>query len=301
MTKVWHGTCFFANMNLTSKQSLIAIVVLAVVCVFLGAQLFVGNQNFNELTGDYDRLEMDKEQVVFDLEKMRFSYDTLQTENSMMIAEISAQRDRIDGLLTKVKNGYWELGRAKKEAETLRTIMKGYIATIDSVNQLNQALSEENLAMRDRVEEVQGLNDKLEERQGNMEEIIAAGRVLQSSEISAVGVRILSSGRQRETSRADRTEMIKVCFTLLENKIAKPGDKLLHLKITQPDGSVLSSGEDENDEFSASRTIDYSNDRLEACIFYTSEGESMGLEAGAYLIEILEEEVVIGSISLGLR
>ena len=248
MTKVWHGTCFFANMNLTSKQSLIAIVVLAVVCVFLGAQLFVGNQNFNELTGDYDRLEMDKEQVVFDLEKMRFSYDTLQTENSMMIAEISAQRDRIDGLLTKVKNGYWELGRAKKEAETLRTIMKGYIATIDSVNQLNQALSEENLAMRDRVEEVQDLNDKLEERQGNMEEIIAAGRVLQSSEISAVGVRILSSGRQRETSRADRTEMIKVCFTLLENKIAKPGDKLLHLKITQPDGSVLSSGEDENDE-----------------------------------------------------
>jgi hypothetical protein len=64
---------------------------------------------------------------------------------------------------------------------------------------------------------------------------------------------------------------------------------------------VLSSGEDENDEFSASRTIDYSNDRLEACIFYTSEGESMGLEAGAYLIEILEEEVVIGSVSLGLR
>ncbi|PCJ81964.1 MAG: hypothetical protein COA49_03090 [Bacteroidetes bacterium] len=286
-------------MNLTSKQSIIAIVVLAVVCIFLGAKLFIGNQNFDELTGEFGRLEMDKEQVVFDLEKMRFSYDTLQTENSMMVAEISAQRDRIDGLLTKVKNGNWELGRAKKEAETLRTIMKGYIATIDSVNQLNNALTEENIAMRNRVEEVQNLNEKLEERQGNMEDIIAAGRVLQCTEISAVGVRILSSGRQRETSRADRTEMIKVCFKLLENKIAKPGDKLLHLKITQPNGGVLSSSED--DGFSASRSIDYANERLEACIFYTSEDESLGLVAGAYMIEILEGDVVIGSINLDLR
>ena len=112
-------------MNLTSKQSLIAIVVLAVICIFLGAQLFIGNKNYDDLTNEYGQLEIDKEQVVFDLEKMRFSYDTLQTENSMIIAEIAAQRDRVDGLLTKVKNGSWALGRAKKEAETLRTIMKG--------------------------------------------------------------------------------------------------------------------------------------------------------------------------------
>ena len=83
-------------MNLTSKQSLIAIVVLAVICIFLGAQLYIGNKNYDDLTNEYGQLEIDKEQVVFDLEKMRFSYDTLQTENSMMIAEIAAQRDRVD-------------------------------------------------------------------------------------------------------------------------------------------------------------------------------------------------------------
>mgnify|MGYP000061651036 CR=1 FL=1 len=98
-------------MNLTSKQSLIAIVVLAVICIFLGAQLFLGNKNYDKLTNEYGQLEIDKEQVVLDLEKMRFSYDTLQTENSMIIAEIAAQRDRVDGLLIKVKNGNWALGR----------------------------------------------------------------------------------------------------------------------------------------------------------------------------------------------
>jgi FtsZ-binding cell division protein ZapB len=286
-------------MNLTSKQSLIAIVVLAVVCIFLGAQLFMEGKNYDELTNEYGQLEMDQKQLVFDLEKMRFSYDTLQTENSMMIAEIAAQRDRVDGLLTKVKNGNWELGRAKKEAETLKTIMKGYIATIDSVNQLNNALTLENSAMRDRVEEVQDRNSLLEERQENMAEIIEAGRVLQCTDIEAIGVRITSSGKQRKTFRADKVDMFKVSLTLLKNRISEPGSKLLHLRITGPNEEVLTSGEE--DGYSASRTIDYANDRLEVFIFYTNNGEEINLESGAYLIEILEEEVVIGSSTIDLR
>ena len=286
-------------MNLTSKQSLIAIVVLAVICIFLGAQLFLGNKNYDELTNEYGQLEIDKEQVVFDLEKMRFSYDTLQTENSMIIAEIAAQRDRVDGLLTKVKNGNWALGRAKKEAETLRAIMKGYIATIDSVNQLNNALTVENMAMKDMVEEVQGRNSLLEERQENMADIIEAGRVLQCAEIEVIGVRITASGRQRETARADKIDMIKVSFTLLANRISEPGSKLLHLRITGPNEQVLLSGDDYG--YSVSRTIDYANEELGVVFFYTDEGEGSGLEPGTYLVEILEEDVVIGSSTIDMR
>jgi hypothetical protein len=286
-------------MNLSSKQSFIAIVVLAVICLFLGIQLFVGGEKFKDLSGDYGRLEMDKEQVVFDLEKMRFSYDTLNVENSMMLAEISAQRDKIDGLITSVKNGNWELGKAKKEAATLRVIMKGYIVTIDSINQLNQVLTEENTAMRDRVKEVQGRNEKLEERQENMEEIIEVGRILQCTEINVVGIRVLSSGRQRETTRADRVEMIKVCFTLLENKISEPGNKVLNLRITDLEGTVLLSNDD--GPYSATRNIDYSNDRLDACVFYSVNIETSALISGEYTVEILEQETPIGSSILILR
>lgn len=286
-------------MNLSSKQSLIAIVVLAVICLFLGIQLFVGSEKFKDLSGDYSRLEMDKEQVVFDLEKLRFSYDTLNIENSMMLAEISAQRDKIDGLITSVKNGNWELGKAKKEAATLRVIMKGYIVTIDSINQLNQALTEENTAMRDRVKEVQVINEKLEERQENMEEIIEVGRVLQCTEINVVGIRVTQTGRQRETARADRVEMIKVCFTLLENKIAEPGNKVLNLRVTDLEGNVLLPNNDGG--YSATRNIDYSNDRLDACVFYSVDIETNALISGEYTIEILEQEVVIGSSILNLR
>ena len=286
-------------MNLNPKQSLIAIVVLAVICLFLGVQLFLGGKKLDELSGDYSRLEMDKEQVVFDLEKIRFSYDTLEIENSMMLAEISAQRDKINGLITSVKNGNWELGKAKKEAATLRVIMKGYIVTIDSINQLNQALTEENTAMRNRVKEVQVRNEKLEERQENMEEIIEVGRILQCTEINVEGIRILSSGRQRETTRADRVEMIKVCFTLLENKISEPGNKVLNLRITDLEGNVLLSNNESG--YSATRNVDYSNDRLDACVFYSVDTETNALISGEYVIEIFEKDALIGSSIMQLR
>ena len=196
-------------------------------------------------------------------------------------------------ILKKIK-----IFKAKKESETLRTIMKGYIATIDSVNQLNIALTEENFAMKERVEEVQDRNEKLERRQENMEEIIAAGQILQCADISAIGVRLLSSGRQRETSRADRADMLKVCFTLLENAIADPGDKNLYLNVLAPDSTLLPF--EPGADYSAKRTIDYSNDRLDACVFYTTD-ETSKLASGMYHIEILEESEVIGSTDIELR
>ena len=286
-------------MNLTQKQSLLLIGALALICVFLGANLYIKTNDLKELSVDYDHLELSKEQVVFDLEKMRFSYDTLQTENELLLAEIAAQQDKIDGLITKVKNGNWALAKAKKESETLRTIMKGYLVTIDSLNQLNMALTEENIAMKERVEEVQGRNDQLVQRQENMEEIIAAGRQLQTTEVTAMGVRVTSSGRQRVVTRSSKTDMIKICFTLLENAIAEAGNKNINLKVFGPEGGLLYS-EDGDDVYSVKREVDYAKDRLTTCMFFTVSEEAR-LVPGMYELEIYEEDVVIGNTQLELR
>ena len=69
------------------------------------------------------------------------------------------------------------------------------------------------------------------------------------------------------------TSMVKVCFTLLENRIAEPGTKTLHLQVMNEAGEVLAGEQSERTTangtpISATRQIDYSNERVEACIFY---------------------------------
>ena len=75
-------------------------------------------------------------------------------------------------------------------------------------------------------------------------------------------------------------------------------DKKLYLNILAPDSTVLFAEEGVN--FSAQRTIDYANDRLDACVFYTSS-ETDVLGPGVYRVEILEESVVIGTAEIDLR
>ena len=288
--------------EMSQKTWWAVVAVLALILAYLGYQLSAKNNTIGLLNSDNAGLTLEKDQLILDLEKMRFSYDTLETENSMMVAELAAQQDRIDGLLTKVKNGYWEVAKLKKEAETLRSIMKGYIGTIDSLNQLNVALLDENLAMKEQMEAVSKENADLVERQENMEDMLEAGQTLQTSALQPSGVRMLSSGRQRDTDRADRSDMLRVCFTILENRIAPVGDKTLHLKITDSSGNVLPN-EDGNTEFSASRTIDYARERLDACIFYDhpDEGAEEIYRPGTYLVEILEGPTVIGSTEFSVR
>lgn len=288
----------------TQKILIGVSVVLGLVCGGLVYQISQKNALIETAQENQEQLTLERNQLTFDLEKMRFSYDTLQVENDLMVAEIQDQRAKIDDLMNRVKNQNWSLAKARKEAETLRSIMQGYLVTIDSLNQLNRALQDENEAMRAQVATVEDRNRKLQQRQENMEEIISTGRVLQAAEVTVQAIRILDSGRQRDTDRASRADMLRVCFTLLENRIAEPGRKQLHVRFVAADGSVLKPADDlpattgSGLAISASRSIEYANDRLEACIFYSP---AQAFVEGIYTVEVLEGDEVIGQAEYALR
>ena len=164
----------------------------------------------------------------------------------------------------------------------------------------------ENEQMRSTVETVTSENQNLIQRQENMEQIIATGQVLQTAGISATAIRLKSSGKQVDTDRASRTEMIKTCFTLIENRIAKKGIKNLYLKIVAPNGQVLQApdgggqadlgGEMQN--FSIQRDIDYNNQEMDVCVFYSMQGEA---EKGDYKIFLYDGSTQIATTDLGLK
>ena len=68
------------------------------------------------------------------------------------------------------------------------------------------------------------------------------------------------------------------------------------------EGNVLPSAEGDSD-FSASRTVDYARDRLDACVFYEYPDDTVlePYRPGTYLVEILEGSTVIGTTDLVLR
>ena len=109
---------------------LLIIAVLALTAGYLGYQVFKQGDMIEVQTGQIAEGNLEREALELDLQKLRFSYDTLQTENSLMMAEMSAQRSEIEGLIKKVRDRNYSVSKLKKETETLRRIMQGYVVTI---------------------------------------------------------------------------------------------------------------------------------------------------------------------------
>lgn len=290
-----------------SNALLLALVVLLlignVVFLYLWFQQkdIVGTQvvQTNALTNE-------KENVTKLLEGMLVQYDTLSTTNEQLKTEMDAQREQITSLMDKVKRGNYDVSKARKEAETLRKIMKGYVVTIDSLNQLNQALMAENVNTKQQLGEVTGQKQALESKAAEQQALIAKGSVLAATNITANALFLRNNGKQVDTERASKAEMIKCCFTVGENRISAAGTKTLYMRIIGPDGSVLPTSDADNrfqyegvqGEYSVKRDVNYQNQSVDVCMFWTASGKLTG---GEYKVDVYESGTNVGHTTFNLK
>ena len=263
------------------------------------------NEEMNQIIINQDIVsDADQTNLKENLKMLLFSYDSLEENNSVAIDSINSQRFKINALLEKVekldkksKKDWRQIYKLKKEAETLRGIMKGYIHTIDSLNTLNINLSNDLTDKTKKLNSVSSQNKKIKKQNEALQKQVAIGAVLQINNVLSSGIRIRNSGTQSETTRASKTNMIKTCFSVVENKF---------LRITNEDGILLEaptplSIKDKDQKkinMSSKRTINYQNENTDLCIYYEVDNS---IEAGNYKIEIFAEGFLIGKTSLGLR
>ncbi|MEZ4737995.1 MAG: hypothetical protein R2818_01215 [Flavobacteriales bacterium] len=292
--------------NRSNTGLLLLVVLLLVSNVVMLWMLMQRNKEVTQGQQQIEAVTSEKENVTVMLENMLASYDTLKTDNEQLTVEMEAQRERIEGLLDQVKRGNYSLAKAKKEAETLRKIMKGYVVTIDSLNQANQLLTAQNMEITQQLGEVKGQRDALDSKAQTLEGQIAKGSVLHTTAISSMALYMRNNGKQVETDRAKKAEMIKCCFTLGENRVTKSGDKTLYMRVISPDGTVMPASESDNrfsfngveGEFSARRVVNYQNVPVEACIFWTGTQE---MRTGQYIVEIYEAGSLVSKSNFDLK
>ncbi len=239
-------------------------------------------------------------------------YDNIEIKNQEMQDSVDNQKAKIEGLLaevdglkTKQKRDWGKIYKLKKETETLRGIMKGYIHTIDSLNTLNGSLQNTIVVKDNEINEVSGQRDKVQEELNKTKDIVALGSVLQTGGVTSTAIIVKKSGKQVETTRAKRTNMIKSCFTIVENKIAKAENKDIVMIVFDPNGKALKNSSsftftvgEETKTGSVKRKINYQNQNVDLCIYFELENS---IEAGTYRTEIYADGVRIGKTTFALK
>ena len=292
--------------NRSNTGLLLLVVLLLISNVVMLWMLMQRGKEVEQTQEQVQVISSEKDNVTHLLENMLASYDTLKTENDQLTTEMEAQKAQIGELLDRVKRGNYDISKAKKEAETLRKIMKGYVATIDSLNQANQLLTAENLTIKQELGEEKAQKDALTTQKQELEGKISKGSVLHTTTINAGALFMRNNGKQVETDRASKAEMVKCCFTLGENRVTSAGDKTLYMRVISPDGTVLPATDSDNrfkfngveGEFSARREVNYQNQPVDVCVFWTGTSE---LRTGQYIVEVYEAGALVSKANFNLK
>lgn len=295
------------NVVKTDTKYKIIIFILLVTTGVLSWQLLVKTGEWEMLAVEKTDLEVDRQNLREELSTMLANYDSLDASSAQMEEKLDEQKQRIRQMLIEVdkhKDDAYIIMKLRKESESLRVIMKGFVHTIDSLNTLNIALNAENKNIKNEMADVKDENTNLQNETTDLKNIIDYGATLRTHGVLATGIREKATGKVLETLRASRASMIKSCFTIEENRLTKAGDKFAIIRIISPDGKVLINGitegktiETKNGEkltYSAQRKFNYQNQSVRLCVFYKKKDDFI---AGEYTSEIYCEGSLIGKTS----
>lgn len=300
--------------NSNKKKGLILWLIILLLMGTNGYTVWLLNKEQNRVVEQKvvtETIIVERDNVKSDLLVLQKDYDGIVAKDAIMQKDIDEKKARIEELIIeaeKHKGDAYMLSKLRKEAETLRSIMQGYVRTIDSLNTLNQNLVAEKKTVLKQLDVEKEKQNTLVKEKEELKVTIAKGSILTCFNVSAKAVLFKKGGKKEvETSKARKTEKIKVTFSLGENKIAKSGEKTVYIRIMTPDGKELAKSYDETYKFifnkssgyyAGKETLNYANVEITGVTYCEGQGEFV---PGNYVIDITCDGVVIGNGSLKLN
>ncbi len=249
-------------------------------------------------------IHQEKTELELELTDLSHNYDELKTSNDTLNEKLLLEQEKIATLLDKMKkfrdNSYAEINRYKKEIGTLKTVLRSYVVQIDSLNQLNQKLAKENTEVRQQITWVRERNQKLENQQKDMKEVIARASALKTENFIVYPV-----NKKDKEINWKKCFNLKAEFVITKNITAKRGERVIYLRLKRQDDKVIAFSDKSffkyqnvSLTYSAKREITYEGDRLEMAIYWPNDGS---LVSGKYTAELFCDNEVIGTTEFFLK
>jgi len=279
-----------------------ATIILAVAALALGGALaWVWSQK----SGLVNELEGEKAELTQQLLNLQNDFENLNSDYENINSQLDTSREQVALLIDKLSKteatNRAKIRQYEKELGTLRSIMRGYIVQIDSLNTLNKQLTADAAAARREAAESRQANENLTRQVESLSGQVAAGAV-----IKARGLHLKAyNGSDRETDRSSRVQYFVATLSLVENEIAERGPVRVYVRLKDPNGLILlnNSSTDftmngETMTASASREIDYDGQEVELSIYIKDLGE---IGKGIYTVEAYTTRSALGRAELMLR
>ncbi|MCS7153783.1 MAG: hypothetical protein N2253_06580 [Bacteroidia bacterium] len=261
-------------------------------------------------------LETEKIDLETNLQTLDQRIRALEQELERKDIELTEKTRKLEELDKELKKAqaqihrYQEEGRiSARQAEEMRYKTEQMAYYIQKYQERIRQLEEENEQLRARATE---LEKKVREKESETQQVLQEKERLEvkvkaASFLKAINFRFAAV---KENGKEDwdtefkprRLQRFKICFTVLENEVAEPGDRTAYIVISDPTGKVItnfakSSGYftlmDTEQPFSTKAAFHYTKSAQEVCAIF-EKSEDQELSKGTYQAVVFCEGVEIG-------
>lgn len=249
-------------------------------------------------------LTSEKEDVVEDLNNLKSEYDKAILESNATNEDLVEARDRIAKYIDSVqsmKADLSTLSRYRRQVSVLKKEREQLIRQVDSLTTSNSLLAMERDSTFVELEKQAVFNDSLVVQNTQLAEAVERGSALNLSTFTVDAVRERSNGKMVSTTRASRTDKLKVCFTIADNVIADAGDREFLIEVLDPQGNVLGGGSTKSNDEGASVTYSkgtdfyYENQDLDVCDYINKPAGNF--QTGNYMVNVYDDKLKLLSTS----
>ncbi|XLS28912.1 hypothetical protein ACJD0Z_17160 [Flavobacteriaceae bacterium M23B6Z8] len=296
-------------------------IILIVLFVAIGTLIFVTYLNYRESGKKASFLEDEKQMIINDLRQMQESFDELSETKGIVVDEIKNNRRRIAVLLDSIdlmEVDYKVLQHYHSELAIIRKENKRYREMIDSISYQNRLLELEIDSSKLRIRELSTYSESLKDTNSvlssdrdsllsvntELADKISSGSIVTIYKLRGNAFKFRSNGRMVETNRANKADRLRVCFTVLPNKLLQGIQQDIYLQIIDPKNNVLGERKmvrfnEEVLSYSKMLTLDVGDDPIDICDFVIAkEGKT---NTGWYKVNIFYEEKLLAQTTFELK
>lgn len=264
--------------------------------------LDLANQTIVTTTAEKDALQVQLNQFKAEYEKIKSENAGLQNQLSEKDEEIKAKVAEIQTLIRL--GGPSQIAKAKAELAKLKEMNDIYSANIDSLKMITVQLQQENQSLSSNLSQEMSKNENLSAENSRLYSKVTAGSVLKAENIVTQGLRYRTTGKQILTVKAKQVQTIRTQFDLAENKVIDRGRVDIYVRVTGPDGMVMSVDKEtfkaggKDLSYTVKESVEYNNTSTPVQVMWAKGSEFV---QGKYKIDIYHLGQQIGTSEIELK
>lgn len=288
----------------------VLVILMAGACGFLGWMYLENSKAIESAKAETTAAEAERDTIESQLDRLQAQYDLLrEMQSGQLDSVIEAKNLEIEALRLQNRSGGMGGGGSAKlraQVKQLEAELATLKAEIEQLRAENGNLKNDNLKLTADLTLTRDENTRLTGHNKELSDRVEIAKQLKISQIKSNALAVAKSGKEKETDKSKKANMIRSCFTVFENDVAEKGDYTAYIAMVEPGGKVLGASgsktlevEGAEVKYTDSKGFYFDGRKAELCMEYTDQAKD--LPKGTYVISVYIDSVLAAKSRFDLR